>query len=151
MQNDAINNMPMQQRANILGRGKVAKAMISVILGLALSAPALADYVSKATDKESKARYEAAVEQAEADYKAAKARCDGLKGNDKDVCMTEAKAAEKKAKADAKAMKESSKADSAAMEEKREADYKIDKEICDELSGDAKNACEAKAKMKNKQ
>jgi hypothetical protein len=151
MQNDAINNMPMQQRASTLGRGKVAKAMISVILGLALSAPALADYASKATDKESKARYEAAVEQAEADYKAAKAKCDELKGNDKDVCMKEAKAAEKKAKADAKAMKKSSKAESAAMEEKREADYKTAKERCDELSGDAKDACEAEAKMKYKQ
>lgn len=129
----------------------INKAMIAVVLGFALSTPALADYTSKGTEKESKARYEATVERAEADYKAAKARCDELKGNDKDVCMKEAKAAEKKAKADAQAMKKSSKAEISAMEEKREADYKAAKERCDRLSGDAKDACGAEAKMKYKQ
>ena len=129
----------------------INKAMIAVVLGFALSTPALADYASKATGKESKARYEAAVEQAEAEYKAAKAKCDELKGNDKDFCMKEAKAAEKKSKADAKEMKKSSKAEIGAMEEKREADYKAAKERCDELSGDAKDACVAEAKMKYKQ
>jgi hypothetical protein len=129
----------------------INKAIIAVVLGFGLSTPALADYASKATGKESKARYDAAVEQAEAEYKAAKARCDELKGNDKDVCMKEAKAAEKKAKAEAKEMKESSKAEIGAMEEKREADYKAAKERCDELSGDAKDACVAEAKRKYKQ
>lgn len=129
----------------------MSKAIVAAVFGLTLGAPALADYASKTTNKESKARYEAAVEQAEADYKAAKARCDELQGNDKDVCLKQAKAAETKAKADAKAMKKTSKAESSAMEEKREADYETAKERCEELSGDAKDACVAEAKQKYKQ
>ena len=50
-----------------------------------------------------KARYEAQVVRAEAEYDVAKEKCDDLAGNQKDVCEKEAKATEKKAKADAKA------------------------------------------------
>ena len=38
-------------------------------------------------------------------YEVAKERCDDLKGNDKDACVKDAKAAEARAKADAKAHK----------------------------------------------
>jgi chromosome segregation ATPase len=50
-----------------------------------------------------KARYEVEVVRAEAEYEVAKERCDDLAGNQKDVCQKEAKATEKKAKADARA------------------------------------------------
>lgn len=50
-----------------------------------------------------KARYEAQLVRAEAEYEVAKEKCDDLAGNQKDVCEKEAKATEKKAKADAKA------------------------------------------------
>jgi chromosome segregation ATPase len=50
-----------------------------------------------------KARYDAQVTRAEAEYEVAKEKCDDLAGNQKDVCEKEAKAVEKKAKADAKA------------------------------------------------
>src|SRR5437762_9540811 len=49
-----------------------------------------------------KARYDARVARAEADYAVAKEKCDDLSGNAKDVCVKEAKAAEVKAKASAK-------------------------------------------------
>ena len=51
----------------------------------------------------SKARKEAREARAEADYAVAKERCDDKAGNDKDVCLKEAKAARTAAKADAKA------------------------------------------------
>ena len=38
-----------------------------------------------------------------AEYKSAKAKCDGLKGNAKDICMAEAKGANKVAKAELEA------------------------------------------------
>jgi len=103
-----------------------------------------------ATDAEKtiKNQYNATVSQADADYKAAAAACDGKQGNDKDVCMKEAKAARDKAKADAKASRKSQDAVADARENKMEADYKVAKEKCDALSGDAKDACISSAKMK---
>ena len=116
--------------------------------GLVFSAHVMADDVSSDAKKQSKAEYKAAVDKAEADYKAAKAHCKELKGNDKDVCMKEAKAAEKKAKADAKANKTSEKASAGAGADKREAEYKVAKEKCDAMSGNAKDTCVAEAKAK---
>ena len=59
--------------AEAKGKEKVAKAELE------------ADYKHTA-----KARYEARVAQADADYDVAKEKCDDLKGNDKDVCVREA-------------------------------------------------------------
>ena len=106
-----------------------------------------------------KARYDARVARAEAQYSVAKEKCDDLSGNPKDVCMKEAKAAETKAKADAKADRQVSDArkDTAertadarrdAAESKRDADYRVAIERCDALSGDAKTACVADAKSR---
>lgn len=49
-----------------------------------------------------KARYDARIAKAEADYSVASEKCDDLSGNQKDACVKEAKAAEARAKADAK-------------------------------------------------
>ncbi len=49
-----------------------------------------------------KARENARLAHADATYEVAKERCDDLPGNQKDVCVKEAKAAYVKAKADAK-------------------------------------------------
>ena len=49
------------------------------------------------------ARRNARIAAAKADYDVAKAKCGDKTGNDKDVCIKEAKAAETKAIADAKA------------------------------------------------
>ena len=50
-----------------------------------------------------KARADARVVRAEAQYDVAKEKCDDLAGNAKDVCVKDAKAAEQRAKADARA------------------------------------------------
>lgn len=103
-------------------------------------------------------------------YDVAKEMCDDKAGNDKDVCVKEAKAAREKALADAKmgdkvaeaktdANQDKAKADAKlsdkvgeakadANKDKRDADYKVAVEKCDALAGDAKSSCVASAKTK---
>ena len=88
-----------------------------------------------------------AMKRADTQYKAAKERCDALKGNEHDVCEKDAKAARDKTKADAKAARKGtpeSRAD--AGETKAKADYKVQMERCESLKGKDQNACESKAK-----
>jgi len=104
-----------------------------------------------------KARENARIAKAEANYKVAAEKCDDLSGNPKDVCVKEAKATLAKAKADAKVdrvatdtNREAASTQMAARkdanEEKREADLKVALEKCDALAGNAKDACVASAK-----
>jgi hypothetical protein len=95
-----------------------------------------------------KAREHAIHEIAEADYNVAKERCDDKAGNDKDVCVKEAKAAMTKAQADAKATQKGTEARMDANKDKRDADYKVAVEKCDAMSGDAKDSCVKAAKVK---
>ncbi len=81
-------------------------------------------------------------------YAVAKEKCDDKSGNDKDVCVKEAKAIETKALADAKMGKQIGEAKKDAAEDKRDADYKVAVEKCDALAGDAKASCIAAAKAK---
>lgn len=116
------------------------------------------------------AHYNARVVKAEADYAVAKERCDDKSGNENDVCLKEAKAAEVSAKADAKAQMKTSQAYGEANDkskdarkearetagnaqrdaavEKRDADYAVAKEKCDSLAGDAKSQCVDDAKRR---
>ncbi len=96
-----------------------------------------------------KASYKARVAKADADYDVAKEKCDDMKGNEKDVCKKEAKAAHVAAKADAKASKKTTEARKDAKEDKRDANLAVDKEKCDKLSGAAKDKCIADAKARN--
>ena len=79
-----------------MNRRQIARLVQGAVIALAL--PTLA-FGATMTASE----YSAAKDRAAADYKAAKAQCDRISGNQKDVCVAEAKAAEKKAKADAEA------------------------------------------------
>jgi hypothetical protein len=101
--------------------------------------------------------YDQQVKNADADYLVAKEKCDDLGGNDKDVCVKQAKAVRTKAIADAKAQrktadaqgeasKEINEARHDAAEDKRDADYKVQLQRCDDLSGDAKDTCVQQAK-----
>ncbi len=102
----------------------------------------------KNTDK---ARRDAKIAEAEANYDVAKAKCDAKTGNDKDVCVKEAKATETKATVDAKATEKVAAIREDAREDKMNAEYKVAIEKCDSLSGPAKDACVAKAKAQYKQ
>jgi hypothetical protein len=83
---------------------------------------------------------------AKADYNVAKERCDDKAGNDKDVCIKEAKAVEVKALADAKAGNKTIEAFADASDSKRDANYKVALEKCDMFSGAAKDTCVKDAK-----
>jgi hypothetical protein len=88
------------------------------------------------------------VAKAETSYAVAKEKCDDKAGNDKDVCVKEAKAVEVKALADAKMGQQIGEAKTDASDAKRDADYKVAAEKCDALAGDAKAACIVSAKAR---
>jgi hypothetical protein len=94
----------------------------------------------------SKSRYDARLAQAEADYSVAREKCDDQKGNAKDVCVKEAKAARVAGEADAKAQMKIVSAKHVAKDDKRDADYAVAKEKCAALEPGAKDSCMADAK-----
>ena len=124
----------------------IISAIATASIAVTFAMPAFADTLSKDAKHSSKTDYKLTVEQAEADYKAAKVDCGARKGNDKDVCLKEAKAAYNTAKAEAKAGRKASNAYADADEDKRDANYKAAKERCDTMTGDAKDACVERAK-----
>jgi hypothetical protein len=93
-----------------------------------------------------KAIYEGRKDVASAEYDLAKTKCAAKAGNDKDVCIKEAKAVEVRAQADAKAGTKVSDARADASDAKRTANYKVAIEKCDAFSGDTKSACVKEAK-----
>lgn len=117
-----------------------------------------------------KARYEARLANADADYAVAVEYCDDKAGNVKDVCVQQAKALKVSQSAEAEAEMKTAKAKAAANEkavdaqeaavkksseayqdaavEKRDADYLVAKERCDVLAGSAKKLCLSDAKVR---
>jgi len=94
-----------------------------------------------------KDEYNVSKERIVADYKVAKARCNTLKGNAKDVCMKKAKGTEDVAKAELEQEYKPSPANARKVtEEKANAAFEVAKEKCDSQSGDAKSACVNQAK-----
>ena len=117
-----------------------------------------------------KNRYNVSVAKADAAYKVANEKCDDKAGNDKDVCVKEAKAARVAAKADATTVLKTTTANQEASEktaaarakagetgaaarqdaatEKRNAEYAVAKEKCDKLAADARTNCVKDAKVR---
>lgn len=117
-----------------------------------------------------KNRYQALVTKADADYAVANEKCDDKAGNDKDICVKEAKAIETRVKADAEAQLKTADANKVANEksaeaaikaraegvearqeaaiDKHDANYVVAKEKCDSLANGAKDACVSEAKAK---
>jgi hypothetical protein len=80
-------------------------------------------------------------------YKTAKARCDKLSANAKDICMAEAKGAEKVAKAELDVRRNDTPNNRYDLRiAKAETYYEVAKERCDELSGNTKDVCIKDAK-----
>jgi|GEM_PF-113718 len=144
-----------QRKAQISDEYKVARKQCD---SLASNAKDLCVAEAKSNERKGMARLEAdrkpsakanekrAIENAEANYDVAKVRCDAKTGNEKDVCMKAAKAAEVSAKADAKTARTTADARADASSEKHEADYKLALQKCDGLAGTAKDNCVADAK-----
>lgn len=90
--------------------------------------------------------YEAAIKNAEAQYKADKDGCSARSGNARDICLAEASGKERIAKADAEAAyKGTPKAREDARVARAEASHDVAKEKCDDLSGNAKDVCNKEA------
>jgi hypothetical protein len=119
-----------------------------MLCAAAISVLAFGANAATNAEKQHKNDYNAAVAQADQEYKVESDACKAKQGNDKDVCMKQAKANRDKAKADAKAQLESSDAVASARDTKLEAQYKVAKEKCDSLSGDAKDNCIKQAKAR---
>jgi hypothetical protein len=83
---------------------------------------------------------------ASANYDLDKVKCNALTGNDKDVCVSQAKAARIAAESDAKADKKAIEARTDARDDKRDAEYKVAMQKCDAFAGAAKDGCVSAAK-----
>lgn len=123
------------------------KSVIALILaGVAIAAAA----PTMAASAEAKAALAASNDTADADYKAARAKCDGITGNPKDICIAEAKAARIHVQAAAEAQyKNTAAARSSARKDIAKADYDVDKAKCASQNGNAQDVCvkQAKANM----
>jgi hypothetical protein len=130
---------------------RLMTAGAAVLVGFALAGPVSADETSHAAKREADVKYDQTVHQAKLDYKAARAKCNELGGNAKDVCVKEAKAAEKSTIADAKAAKTNTDTRAAAGADKREAEFKVALEKCDSMSGTTKDVCKKEAEATYRQ
>jgi hypothetical protein len=117
-------------------------ALIAAVAAALMSVP-----VAHAATPEAKAEYKQAKEAAEATYKAARAKCDVITGNPKDVCVAEAKAARVRADEEAGAhFKNTLSAYTQARLRIAAATYDLDKVKCDALTGNDKDVCVKQAK-----
>lgn len=105
---------------------------------------AVAHAADPAMSKEDVAAEKARIE---ADYKAQRSACDSLSGNQKDICVEEAKGKEKVAKAELDYRREpNARHQEKVAEARAEAQYDLAKERCDDLAGDQKDVCQKEAK-----
>lgn len=115
--------------------------LITLALGFAFSAGAMAASMTKAD-------YKASKDTISAEYKTGKAGCDSLTANAKDICRAEAKGKEQVARAKLEDnYKPTPKAQYKALVAASSADYAVSKEKCDDLSGDFKKTCVKDAKL----
>ena len=95
----------------------------------------------------SKVDYKAGKDRISADYKTDKAACASRSSNAKDICMEEAKAKEKVARAELEYGYTGKPADRNKVNvAKAESAYAVAKERCDDQSGNAKDVCVKEAK-----
>ncbi|MBL8485041.1 MAG: hypothetical protein JNJ60_22795 [Rhodocyclaceae bacterium] len=132
-------------------QSKLSRQVTTLLSAACLAVLPFASYagsVEAAARADAKADYSIAKKQAAADYAHDKAACKDLKDDVREICLKDAKARYKMARADAKAEYKSDKVNAEAAEEKAEAGYKAAKERCETLSGADRTACVAEAKAK---
>ena len=119
--------------------------MKQTLLTLALAA--CCGFAGSAGAAINKDEYKVQKDRIEADYEAAKQKCDPLKGNAKDICKVEAKGTHEVGKAELEAQRDPTPRHAAKVKtEKADAAYQLAKEKCDDLSGNAKDVCRKDAK-----
>lgn len=91
--------------------------------------------------------HKAEKQRIEQEAKAARDKCKDMKGNEKDICMAEARGHEKVAKAElALKQKDTPKNRYDVAAAKADMEYGIAKERCDDMKGKDKDACQKDAK-----
>jgi hypothetical protein len=119
---------------------RITLTAIAAAITLAFGAGAMAGSMSKD-------EYQAGKKSIEADYKTAKATCNPLQDNAKDICKAEAKGKEKVALAELEATYQpSAKHRYDVRIAKANAAYAVAEEKCDDLAGNAKDVCKKEAK-----
>ena len=141
----------LQPSTGTVWRDRLLTAGAAIIFGLSVSSMVRADEVSHDAKRAADVQHDEAVSQAKAEYKEARARCNDLGGNPKDVCIKEAKAVKKSTIADANAAKKNAATSAEANEDKREAEFKVAKAKCDSMSGNTRDICEKEAEAKYRQ
>lgn len=117
---------------------KTRLLMLSIAVSCTLSSAAMAM---------SKVEYKAQKDTIAGDYKVQRDRCKASKDNAKDICVSEAKGAEKVARAELEATySPSARHDEKVSLAKGSATYETAKEKCDDASGNAKSICNKEAK-----
>lgn len=102
---------------------------------------------ARAATPEARLAYQQARDAAGADYKNARARCNAITGNPKDVCVAQAKAERVQAEEAARARYEDTlKAYTRARVRIASANYERDQARCAGLTGNEKDVCKAQAK-----
>jgi hypothetical protein len=114
---------------------------ISLLLASLLALPAAQAATITKVD------YQAGKTRISADYKTDKAACSSANGNAKDICVEEAKAKEKVAKAELEyAYTGTPKDATRVLVAKADSSYAVAKERCDDQAGNAKSVCVKEAK-----
>lgn len=104
---------------------------------------------ARAATPAAKAAFQQARDAAGANYKNARAQCDAITGNPKEVCVADAKAARIRAEEEARAHYEDTlKSYTRARMRIASAEFDRDKVRCDGLTGNAKDVCKAQAKAR---
>jgi len=102
---------------------------------------------ARAATPQAKLEYQQARDTAGAEYKTARARCDAITGNPKNVCVLEAKAARVHAEESARARYEDTlKGFTRARVRIATANYERDQARCAGMTGNDKDVCKAQAK-----
>jgi hypothetical protein len=110
------------------------RALVVAAAGLACSfaAPGAGD----------KGAYEKAKASAKSTYEAGMKRCDAMAGNARNICVAEVNEARTKTEAYAEAAyQDTPKARASAVEQVAEAHYKVDRQRCDDRTGNDRDVC----------
>lgn len=122
------------------------KPFVATLLATALSAAFSSAYAADTTKPDTTA-YRSMTEQAAADYKLASAKCTGMTGNERAVCLEEAKVARARVDADAVAQhNNTAKMRVAARTALAKAEHALAVVKCSVMTGAEKDSCLANAR-----
>lgn len=122
------------------------KPFVATLLATALTVAFSSAYAHEADGNMNKANYKTMSSQAAADYKLAAAKCTGMTGNERAVCIEDAKVARARLELDAVTQHNNTrKARTAARTALANAEHALARVKCSVLTGADKSSCQASA------